>query len=223
MATSALRGYLGRHRVWVALLASLALAVLLARPALRGLGGFLIRTDPVVHADAAVVLFHGGEVYLRIEEAARLYREGAVDCIVINGGRRPPVVKDWESRGLVRDWRWQDEFLPLFPFFGVPAEKVVVVTAEEAYDTGSEARLVGKALRSMELRSLIVTTSNYHTRRAGTIWRGLWGKEFEIRVHGAEGAFDPSRWWTDGRQAKILLSEYGAWIFLLWKGDFSGG
>ncbi len=210
-----------RRRRVLALAAAAACA--LAAAAFLGAGCLLVEEDAPAKSDAAVVLLHGIDIYARIEEAALLYREGWVEKVVINGGRKPERVREWEARGMKRDWRWEEEFIPVLVFLGVPREKIIAITAEDAFDTVSEARFVGEALISRGIHSVIITTSRYHTRRAGHIWKGMYRGRLEMRVAGARGDFfHPWGWWTEGRQVKVLLSELGAWFFLLFRGGFAG-
>src|SRR5512138_185794 len=132
------------RRRLLAAAAALALAGALVLPVLRAAGGFLVKTDPPARSDAAVVLNHGMEIYLRIAEAARLYREGWVDKVVVNGGRRPPLVREWEAAGMKRDWKWSDEYAPVLEHLGVPRKKAVFPEVKSAWNTVREGNRGGK-------------------------------------------------------------------------------
>ena len=94
----------------------------------------------------------------------------------------------------------------------------MLISAEDAYDTVSEAKLVGAALIRQGFKRIIVTTSKYHTRRARYIWRHLFAGQLEVSVAAAaEDPFNPESWWRDGRQIRWLLAEYGAWVYYFWK------
>jgi uncharacterized SAM-binding protein YcdF (DUF218 family) len=195
----------------------------LAAAAVLGSGYLLVGEDAPARSDAAVVLLHGIDVYARIEEAALLYREGWVGQVVINGNRKPHRVREWEAQGMKVTWRWEEEFVGILTFLGVPRERIVTLSAEDAFDTVSEARIVGEAVIARGIRSVIITTSRYHTRRAGSIWKGMYRGRLTMRVAGARGDFfRPWGWWTEGRQVKVLLSELGAWLFLPFRGGFAG-
>jgi hypothetical protein len=100
----------------------------------------------------------------------------------------------------------------------VPRKDVIPISAEDAYDTVSEAERVGKTLVTEKFRSIMITTSKYHTRRARHIWRRLFGAHLEIRCVGArDDRFSPEGWWKDGRQVRSVLAEYGAWLYYFWK------
>ncbi|MBL0378738.1 MAG: hypothetical protein JKP90_03540 [Desulfofustis sp. PB-SRB1] len=88
------------------------------------------------------------------------------------------------------------------------------ISAENVYDTISEAQVVGEALKQTTMTRLIITTSKFHTRRAGYIWKTMYPERFTIYTSAAEGdPFDPASWWRQGRQIRWLMAEYGAWFF----------
>ena len=89
-----------------------------------------------------------------------------------------------------------------------------MIDAPEAYDTVSEAAITGAILRKHGLTKLIVTTSKFHTRRAGYIWQTAFAGTFDIQIAAAQDdPFRPDAWWKDGRQVRQVLSEYGAWLY----------
>lgn len=179
-------------------------------------GTFLVRDDTPVRGDAAVVLW-GSDYYSRLVEAARLYREGKTPKVVINGNRKSTVEILLEKQGLQRV-PWYENYVRTLVFLGTPRHDIITISAEEAYDTVSESELVGQQLREMQLSDLIVTTSKFHSRRAGFIWEQTHGDTFSIRMAPAdETPFTPSGWWKDGRQIRWVLSEYGAWLYYCWK------
>ncbi len=67
-------------------------------------------------------------------------------------------------------------------------------------------------------RTLIITTSKFHTRRARYVWGKVLGREDGIYTSAAaDDPFDPNGWWGDGRQVKQVMGEYGAMAYYLWK------
>lgn len=190
-----------------------------AAPALLGAAGrFLVSDAPHARADAAVVLATGIDYFPRLIEAAALYREGRIDRVVIDGDRKTDVLRRLEAQGFVPAAHWAENSLRILELLGVPRDAVLAVSAEEAYDTVSEARLVGPALRAAGIDSVLVTTSKSHTRRAGYIWRTLHGDWLEVATVAArEDPYRPDGWWRSGRQIRWVLAEYGAWLYLHWK------
>lgn len=210
-----------RHR-WLRRLLLLALLLALAwlaAPALLGAAGrFLVSDDRSSVADAAVVLATGIDYYPRLIEAAALYREGRVARVVIDGNRKTDVLRDLEAQGFVPSAPWDEDSRRILELLGVPRPAVLSVSAEEAYDTVSEARLVAPALHAAGIGSILVTTSKSHTRRAGYIWRRLHGDRFKVASVAARAdPYQPDGWWRSGRQIRWVLAEYGAWLYLHWK------
>lgn len=175
----------------------------------------LERSEAPVKADAVVVLFHDTEVYMRMTEAARLYREGFVEKVVINGGREHPILKTMGSQGFSRRWRWDEEYHSVLEFLGVPLEDVVFIQVKDSFDSKGEASYLGKQLLELGYESLIITTNKYHSRRAGYIWENLYQDEFRITVVPVrDEPFSPASWFKDARQFKWTVYEMGSWLFL---------
>ena len=206
-----------RKSLFFALTLILACGILfLSAPfVLPGIGRFLILDEPPRHADAVVVLKTEDQGYYpRLVEAARLYNEGKAGCIVVNGNRKDAALKRLEAKGYKRGCPWYEEYSRILQFLGVPADRIITVSVEDAYDTMSEARGVVPLLIQNGMRRVIVVTSKYHTRRSGHIWKRLYGKDLDITTVAARGdEFDPDRWWHEGRQIRWVMAEYGAWIF----------
>jgi len=185
---------------------------------LRKAGELLVVDEPPAKSDAVVVLSTGVEYYPRLVEAATLYARSMTDYVVINGNRKTDVLRGLEQQGFERCCEWDENYLRILELLGVPRDRVIRISAENAFDTISEAKAVGEALRDSEVRSLIVTTSRFHTRRARYIWSELFAGTYSISTAVARSdPFDPSYWWTDGRQTRWVLAEYGGWVFFFWQ------
>jgi uncharacterized SAM-binding protein YcdF (DUF218 family) len=101
---------------------------------------------------------------------------------------------------------------------GVPRENIIWISAEDAYDTVSEAQAVGRELLRHQLAKIIITTSKYHTRRARFIWQNMYENQLTVAMISAKSdPYDPNNWWKDGRQVRWVLAEYGAWFYYWWK------
>ncbi len=182
------------------------------------MGNFLVEDAPIQQADAAVVLNTGIEYYPRLMEAAALFREGRVPLIVINGNRKSDTLRELEAMGLRFAAPWDEDRKRVLEILGVPRENVLAISAEDAFDTISEAQAVTPLLKENGLRQLIVVTSKYHTRRAGHIWRNRTSTELSIATAPARNdPFDPDGWWRSGRQIRWVLAEYGGWLFYYWR------
>ncbi len=182
------------------------------------LGDFLVLDEEPVPSDAVVVLCSGVEYYPRLIEAAELFRKGFARKVVINGNRKTDVLRSLEKKGFERCCPWYEESLRILLMFGVPKDQVICISAEDAYDTVSEAEIVGREILQKEFTKIIITTSKFHTRRARFIWNKRFGDTLSIcSVSAKTDPYNPKGWWKEGRQIRWVLAEYGAWIYYWWK------
>jgi uncharacterized SAM-binding protein YcdF (DUF218 family) len=215
--------YRPKHlRLVIILLVSALLLYFLSGPTMIMVGEFLVKVDEPARSDAVVVLSTGIEYYPRLMEAAMLFQDGFAERVAINGNRMSEALRELERRGFRRCSPWYEDTVRVLEFLGVPREKVFIVSAEDAYDTVSEAKLVGEVLSEAGITSILLTTSKYHTRRARYIWKKLFSDRFTIRAVAArDDPFSTKAWWKEGRQARWVLAEYGAWIYYFWKTGWS--
>ena len=148
----------------------IAFLVVIHAKILTGIGSFLVVEDIPEKAEAAVVLNGGVDIYPRIIEAADLYRNVKVDRVVINGNRKTDTLRDLESNGYEPPCKWYDEVIGVLAHQKVPKDHIVAISAEDAYDTVSEAKIVGTILINNGMKSVIISTSKFHSRRARYIW-----------------------------------------------------
>lgn len=209
-------------RLVIILLVAALLLYFLSGPIMIMVGEFLVQADEPAHSDAVVVLSTGIEYYPRLMEAAMLFQDGFAERVAINGNRKSEALRELERRGFRRCCPWHEDTVRVLELLGVPREKVFIVSAEDAYDTVSEAKLVGEMLSEAGITSIILTTSKYHTRRARYIWKKLFPDRFTIRAVAARNdPFSTEAWWKEGRQVRWVLAEYGAWIYYFWKTGWS--
>ncbi|MEW6673297.1 MAG: YdcF family protein [Thermodesulfobacteriota bacterium] len=202
----------------VVILVAAGAVYLFSAPVLTAIGGFIVVDDVPVRSDAIVVLNSGVEYYPRLIEAASLYKRGFAQTIVINGNRKSDVLRELEGKGFEACCPWHENSVRILSLFGVPRSHVVNISLEDAYDTISEAKVLGKDLLSRGFKQIIITTSKYHTRRAGFIWKKLFKNQLAVRTIAAKkDPYDPGGWWREGRQIRWVLAEYGAWVFYVWK------
>ena len=188
-----------------------------ATPILCSIGKFPVYDENPVPSDAVVVLYTGVEYYPRLIEAARLYNDGLAENIVINGNRKTDMLRSLEYKGFVSCCNWAEDYIRILGLFGVPRERIITVSAEDVFDTISEAEAVGKELLERGMKKILLTTSKSHTRRARHIWNRLFKDKLSISVVSAKtDPYDPEGWWRDGRQIRWVLAEYGAWVYYGW-------
>jgi len=84
-------------------------------------------------------------------------------------------------------------------------------TGPEIDSTEQEAQTLASCIREHGWTSIAVVTSDYHTRRAGIIWRKTLGQEhlpIHLRVYGVtDPEFHARGWWRERQSAKTWLME----------------
>ena len=187
-------------------LVALCLGLYVARhPIMRLAAESWIVNQPAAHADAIIVL--GGDNFYadRSTHAAKLFRQGVANLVVASGKRLRPGAGEAEliSHDLVER--------------GVPKDKILVLP-QDASSTMEEAMQLRRTAEQRGWKSIVVVTSNYHTRRA----RYIFHKEFPpgtlVSVASApDGDFDPSRWWEKRLSAKLFFHELTGMVDAAWE------
>jgi len=181
-------------RKWI-IVALFVAGIAAARPLwLRALGGYLVRSEEPVRADVAVV--PAGDYYgYRILKAAELVRRGFTDVVLVS------------SPGGMYGYSEAELAIPFAVRHGYPASWFVVLP-NKARSTREEALAVAPELRKRAVRKCLLVTSNYHTRRAGGIFRSA-VPEVEFRVVAAEDEFfRPGDWWKTRQGQKQFVLEW---------------
>ena len=70
---------------------------------------------------------------------------------MINGNRKTDVLRELEKRGFEKCCPWYEETVRILEVLGVPRKDVLPINAEDAYDTVSEAKIVGRSLWKKEV------------------------------------------------------------------------
>jgi len=199
------------------LLLLLAFLAVIHEKILTGIGRFLVVENIPQNADAAVVLDTGVDIYPRLIEAAELYKNQRAAKVVINGNRKTEILRSLENSGLELPCKWYAEELETLIHLGVAKDHIIAVSAEDAFDTITEAEIVGDILINNGLLSVIITTSKFHSRRAHHIWSNMYEGRLNVYIASAQNdPFNPEAWWKNGRQIRWVLSEYGAWFYYYW-------
>ena len=181
-------------------------------------GQWLVLDEKPSESDAVVVLSTGVEYYPRLTEAAYLFRKGLARKVVINGNRKTDELRGLEAKGFKECCPWYEDSTRILNILGVPRKDILTISAEDAYDTVSEAKVVGNELMERGFKSLVITTSKSHTCRANHIWREMFKGRMSIcTVSAKTDPFDVNGWWKQGRQVRWVLAEYGAWAYYWWK------
>ena len=181
----------------------LAAAVVIALCLLRWGGDLLIASDPPPgHVDAAIVL--QGSIAaekVRIAGAINLLQRGVADRALLSvpkesywGQSIPPVARSYLERNYGSDMAARVDFCE---------------TSGEVNSTVQEAQAVSPCIQEHHWQSIVIVTSNYHTRRAGMLWRRITRPDPKIHIW-IEGVSDPEfqqPWWRHRQSAKVWVME----------------
>ena len=164
------------------------------------------QTEPR-RADALVVLGGASTYVERTHHAARLFGEGRAPKLLLT------------NDGLRGGWSQEKQRNPFFvertaeelQRAGVPAERIEVLP-EVASSTYEEAVLLREYAAEHKLRSVLVVTSGYHSRRAlWTLRRVLGESPVEVGLSAvAPGQQTPraATWWLHRRGWQVVAGEY---------------
>ncbi len=182
-----------RRILWLAVLA-VAVVVAAVHPLwLAALGDFLVRAEAPVPADAVLVL--GGDSYgHRVLKGGELVRQGYAPRVFVSGGPGYYGVLESELAiaFAVRHGYPQPAFVPL---------------TQRSLSTRDEARNILPELRRQGVRRLLLVTSDYHTRRAGAIFRGVAPDLAITVVASRDEVFTPGGWWRTREGRKTVYYE----------------
>jgi uncharacterized SAM-binding protein YcdF (DUF218 family) len=190
-------------RRWSAIALVFGIWVLVAWAAAR----FLVVNTPLHNADAIVVM-SGSAVYKeRTQRAAEIYSQGLAPRILLTNDNLRGEWSSAEQRNPFFYERARNNLL----LFGVPAERVEVIP-QPVTGTYEEAQTLREYAVAHGLRSLLVVTSAYHSRRAlWTLNRVFAGTGIEISLRSVESGEQtppPLTWWLHWRGWRMVVGEY---------------
>ena len=162
------------------------------------LGWALVRNDGPAKADLALVL--GGDPWgVRIAKAGELARQGFVPAVLVSG---PPGYYDEHECDPEIDWAVRHGY-PRSYFVPIP---------NNARSTEQEAEILLPEFRRRNVHSILIVTTDYHSRRALRIFRAVQhrlGTTIEMRVIPCDDReFHPGSWWQSRQGQKITFMEW---------------
>jgi uncharacterized SAM-binding protein YcdF (DUF218 family) len=189
----------------VAVIFLLAVLYLARHPIFRLVGEGWVVEDTLDHSDAILVLSDDNFYADRATRASQVYRQGLAPIVVASGRRLRPYagVAELIEHDLIER--------------GVPKDKILRV-AHDSDNTREEAITLAQVAKQKKWRSVIVVTSNFHTRRARYIFSHVFPNDTKVRITGArDGDFDPARWWEKRLSVKDLSREIAGMIVAIWE------
>jgi uncharacterized SAM-binding protein YcdF (DUF218 family) len=170
--------------------------VLLA--ALATSGRFLIVNQP---RQSDVILVLAGETDHRPARAFELLTQGYA----------PRLILDVEAQSKI--YQWSEAELAQKYVEGLEHGQSITICRIDGLSTKEEARAASGCLRQVGGQNVLLVTSDYHTRRALSIFK----REIPDRNFSVAAAFDErefgSKWWQHREWAKVNFYE---WLRLLW-------
>jgi uncharacterized SAM-binding protein YcdF (DUF218 family) len=176
----------------------------------------LIVQAPLEKADAIVVLSGSANYQERARTAAKLLLEGRSQRILItNDNVRGP----WSSADQ-RNLFFYERSLQELRAAGVP-ENTIELLAQPVTSTKDEADVARQYAEAHQLRSVLVVTSVYHSRRAlWTFARVFRDTGIQVGlINAGPGAQSPrpETWWLSVRGWKLVPTEYVKMIYYVVK------
>src|SRR5215467_15586015 len=154
-------------------LALLCLSIYLARhPLMRLAGGALIVEDSLEKSDAIIILSDDNFYADRATRAAELFRQNLAPVVVASGVRLRPNagIAELMTHDLIER--------------GVPKANILPFP-QDADNTKEEAEFLRKLVQSKNWKTVIVVTSNYHTRRAKYIFKKVFPRDVSVGIASA--------------------------------------
>jgi hypothetical protein len=161
-------------------------------------GGFLIINDPRP-SDVLVVL--AGETDRRPTRALELLSEKYAPRVLLDVPAEAKIY-NVSLLDIAQDYVRQ-----------LPQKNAVTICPIHGLSTRAEARDAARCLASWNVHTILVVTSDYHTRRALSIFRHQFRTQ-TVSVAAAPNAEEfGAHWWQHRQWAKINLNE---WVRLVW-------
>ncbi|HKR61728.1 MAG TPA: ElyC/SanA/YdcF family protein, partial [Pyrinomonadaceae bacterium] len=179
-----------------------------------GSASALITKADLAKADVIVVLANPSAFVERTRHAADLWKSGRAPRILLT------------NENLLSSWSEKEQRNPLFSDratkeltgSGVPADKIEVLPKMVA-NTFEEAVAAREYAQANKLRSILIVTSAYHSRRA------LWTFQTVFRDTGIAIGLDPvapgfqtpspATWWLKPAAWKVVALEYPKYLYYL--------
>ena len=189
---------LSRIRIsrWMGILAATSLTLILT---FAWEGGRMLVVDAPERADVIVAL--AGETHWRPERALQLLDQGYGRLVVIDV---PAAAQIYEFSQVQLAERYAQD---------LPEAGAIRICPSKGLSTQEESHDAERCLAGIDSHRVLIVTSDFHTRRALSIFRHeLRGKSFSIAATHDDAEFGV-RWWTRREWAKTFLNE---WVRLVW-------
>jgi uncharacterized SAM-binding protein YcdF (DUF218 family) len=202
-----LKPWFSRKRTWlVVLVIVLLLVVVLRERVLHAAGAFLIKEDAAQHADVLYVL--GGAPFDRGSYAAHLLISGAAPIAYTTGSNFSSILKA-EGREV------SEAELSRSAAIRAGASPQRVLPFPYGTSTFEEAQGVLLHAQRLQVDTIVVLTTDFHTRRVGKVFRKRFaGTGIHVLVASAPSSdYDADRWWASEQGLLMVNNEYVKTLF----------
>jgi uncharacterized SAM-binding protein YcdF (DUF218 family) len=203
---------LRRKKLVLFVIVSLPVTWFLAWAAAR----LLIVNAPLAHANAIVVLSGSAALVERNTLAAEFYNQGRAPKIILTNDNQRSGWSSAEERNPF----FYERAVSLLRDAGVPTEAIEVVP-QPIFSTHDEAELLRQYTESRGLKSVLVVTSAYHSRRAlATLRHSFANSGIEVALEGVppgRQSPSPSTWWLYRGGWQMVPVEYVKMIYYWWR------
>ncbi len=170
---------------------------------LNAMGQALVREDNIKPSDAIVVLA-GDSKGERLMTGIDLFKQGYGKMIIFWGGQ------------LYWKFTYAELMLHQLKEAGIPEDKIV--WSDETLSqisTNGEALVNFRSMKENNVRSFILVTSPYHTRRAAYVYEPIVKKNgMKMYVYpSADTSIRLTEWWKDRNSAKMVYYEWNKRIY----------
>lgn len=164
-------------------------------------GPLLVSADEPQPSDAIVVI-GGDHKPERIRRAVELFQQGYAPIVIISAGTR--VQEGGDDLPEAEVMRRQAIALGL-PETALRIEAQSQSTFQNAYYTAAISQ-------AHQFTSILLVTSTYHSRRAGRIFKEVFGPRVSILVQPSPLNECTVCWWFQADQVGVVFYEYYSWL-----------
>lgn len=173
-------------------------------------GTLLIEAEPPARADAIVVL--AGNAPGRLLWAEQLRDQGYADLLVVSNERV-------HTHGLETTWLALHRAGVSAP--ELPDSALVVVDDPPPQSTIDEASRDAAILQARGLKSALLVTDAFHSRRAALLFRAAFArKELTVHTVPVADALDLAHWWSHPLSARRTFEEWAKLVYYFVQGAY---
>lgn len=179
---------------------------------LREIGDFLIDEDPLLRANAVVVL--SGAPFERCSEGARLFKQDVAAYLVTTGESAS------SAAAILNKTPIPDAQLARIGLMNMGMDSSKIIPVSQGTSTYEEANLMLELARQKQFKRIIVVTSQQHTRRTKAVFRKRFKQSgIEVIVRGAPPLnYKTDKWWESEEGLIFVTNEYTKWLYYLLNG-----